>query len=196
MTPTDEVLVGRAQAGDHAAFEELVRRHTGGVYGLVLPFCQDRHEAEDLVQEVFLRAWRALGRFEGRSRFFTWLYRIAVNEAKRRVERRPSPERSLDDEPIAEAPDWSRAPELVAEQGAVREVLRTAIGNLPTDHRAALVLRDLQGLSSAEAADVLDVGEAALKSRLHRARMAVRRTLDEHFAAGLPDRADQPGGSG
>ncbi len=130
------------------------------------------HEAEEVTQEAFLRAWHGIERFERRSQFFTWLYRSGVNEAKRRAQRRPPQGQvvSLDQEPVAEAPDWSDAPELRAEPDDVRRILERAVRALPPDYRAPLILRDVEGLSTAEAAEMLDLGEAAFKSRLHRAR--------------------------
>jgi RNA polymerase sigma-70 factor, ECF subfamily len=178
----EAALVARAQDGDRAAFEELVRRHADQLYAVVLRFAADRAAAEEVTQETFLRAWQGIGRFEGRSRFFTWLYRIGINEAKRRAARQPpAGVVSLDDEPIPEAPDWSDAPETRMRQRDLRRVLEEAIRSLPVGYRAALVLRDVEGLTTREAAEVMDLGEAAFKSRLHRARLAVRRALDEYF---------------
>jgi RNA polymerase sigma-70 factor (ECF subfamily) len=179
----DEVLVDRSRGRDRAAFEELVRRYADRLYAVVLRLCTDAHEAEEVTQEAFLRAWRGIERFEDRSQFFTWLYRIGVNEAKRRSQRRPPAGQvlSLDQDPVAEAPDWSEAPELRAEQGDVRRVLEQTVRTLPPDYRAPLILRDVEGLSTAEAAAIMEIGEAAFKSRLHRARLAVRRALDEYF---------------
>ena len=178
----EAVLVDRAKAGDRDAFEELVRRHAERLYAVVLRFVADGEEAQEVTQEAFLRAWRGIARFEGRSRFFTWLYRIGINEAKRRASRQPPvPVASLEDEPVPEAPDWSEAPETRSEQGDLRRVLEQAIRSLPVEYRAPIVLRDVEGLSTREAAEVMDLGEAAFKSRLHRARLAVRRALDQYF---------------
>jgi RNA polymerase sigma-70 factor (ECF subfamily) len=91
---------------------------------------------------------------------------------------------SLEDEPIAEAPDWSDAPETRAEQGELRQVLESSIRALPIEYRAPVILRDVEGLSTEEAAEVMGLGEAAFKSRLHRARLVLRRALDEHFLEG------------
>jgi RNA polymerase sigma-70 factor (ECF subfamily) len=128
-------LVERSQAGDRRAFEELVRRHADRLYAVVLRFSADADEAEEVTQEAFLRAWRSIERFELRSRFFTWLYRIGINEAKRRAERRPpgGTVSSIEDSPIEEAPDWSEAPELRAEQGHLRRVLEDAVRALPLE---------------------------------------------------------------
>jgi RNA polymerase sigma-70 factor (ECF subfamily) len=181
----EAALVDRARAGDRDAFEELVRRHAERLYAVVLRFVADGEEAQEVTQEAFLRAWRGIERFEGRSRFFTWLYRIGINEAKRRAGRQPPvPVASLEDEPVPEAPDWSEAPETRSEQGDLRRVLEQAIRSLPVEYRTTIVLRDVEGLSTREAAEVMDLGEAAFKSRLHRARLAVRRALDEYFLEG------------
>jgi RNA polymerase sigma-70 factor (ECF subfamily) len=181
-TDPEAALVRRARAGDRAAFEELVRRHADRLYAVVLRFVADAGEAEEVTQETFLRAWRSIERFEGRSRFFTWLYRIGINEAKRRAARRPpATVVSLDDEPIPEAPDWSETPEMRLRQNDLRRLLEHAIRELPVEYRATIILRDVEGLSTQEAAEVMELGEAAFKSRLHRARLAVRRALDEYF---------------
>ena len=179
-------LVERSQAGDRLAFDELVRRHADRLYAVVLRFVADADEAEEVTQETFLRAWRNIGKFELRSQFFTWLYRIGINEAKRRAERRPPPGRiaSIDDTPIENAPDWSEAPEFRAEQGHLRRVLEDAVRALPIKYRTALILRDVEGLSTEEAAEVMELGEAAFKSRLHRARLAVRRAVDHYYLQG------------
>lgn len=178
----EAALVERAQGGDRAAFEELVRRHADHLYAVVLRFVADRGAAEEVTQEAFLRAWRSIGRFEGRSRFFTWLYRIGINEAKRRAARQPPAiVVSLDDEPIPEAPDWSEAPETRLGHNDLRRLLEDAIRALPIEYRTPIILRDVEGLTTQEAAEVMDLGEAAFKSRLHRARLAVRRALDEYF---------------
>lgn len=178
----EAVLVERARGGDRAAFEELVRRHADRLYAIVLRFIADRGDAQEVTQEAFLRAWRSIRHFEGRSQFFTWLYRIGINEAKRRAARRPPVTLvSLDDEPIPEAPDWSHAPETRMRQADLRRLIEEVIRALPIEYRAPLILRDVEGLSTQEAAEVMDLGEAAFKSRLHRARLVVRRALDEYF---------------
>lgn len=182
----EQRLVERAAAGDATAFEQLVRANSDRLYAVILRFTAHPEEAEEVMQETLVRAWRSIGRFEGRSAFFTWIYRIAINESKRRAEkrRRIRTEISLDDSPLAEAPDWSASPELRSEQaGAVRE-LESAIAALGDEYRQAIVLRDLLGFSTREAAAAMEIGEPAFKSRLHRARMAVRRALDEYFSDG------------
>ena len=187
VSRSDEArLVERSQGGDRLAFEELVRRHADRLYAVVLRFVADADEAEEVTQEAFLRAWRSIDKFELRSQFFTWLYRIGINEAKRRAERRPpaGAVSSIDETPIEDAPDWSEAPEFRVEQGNLRRVLEDAVRALPLEYRAPLILRDVEGLSTQEAADVMDLREAAFKSRLHRARLAVRRAVDQYYLEG------------
>lgn len=182
MTDADRDLVIRAQDGDRAAFEQLVRRHANGVYAVVLRLANDRHEAEEITQEAFLRAWRGLRDFHGDSQFFTWLYRIAINEARRRTQRRPSPgvPASLDEHHI-DPRDPGPGPQRRAEHRELRNALEAAIGALDPDHRAPLILRDVEGLSTTEAAEILGLGEAAFKSRLHRARLTVRAAIADYL---------------
>ena len=182
-TEEEVVLVERSQSGDRVAFEELVRRHADRLFAVVLRYLGDAGEAEEATQEAFLRAWRSIERFRGQSQFFTWLYRIGLNEAKRGAARRPPPGKvtPFEEEPLAEAPDWSDAPELRLSQGELRAVLEKAIRSLPPSYRLTVILRDIEGLSTREAAAAMELGEAAFKSRLHRARLAVRRAIDEYF---------------
>jgi len=190
VTQDDRVLVALARDGDRAAFDELVRRHADGLYAVVVRLCADRHEAEEVTQEAFLRAWRGLPAFRGDAQFFTWLYRIGVNEARRRADgrrRRQVIVVSLDEQREHASRDGSVQPVDRAEQADLRGTLDAAIAALPVDQRAALVLRDVEGLSTTQAAAVLGLREAAFKSRLHRARELLR--------AGLADHARQRGAS-
>lgn len=182
----ERALIERAQSGDRAAFEALVRRHADRLYAVVLRFLGDSREAEDVTQETFLRAWRGISGFKGRSQFFTWLYRIGLNEAKRRAARgRPTARLSnLDEGSAAQVADWSEAPERRAAEGELREALERAVRALDPEYRAPLILRDVEGLSTAEAAEVMGLGEAAFKSRLHRARLAVREAIEEYLREG------------
>ncbi len=176
----DGALVARARAGDHLAFEELVRLYADRLHAVVRRLVDDRHEAEEVTQEAFLRAWRGIGMFKGDSQFFTWLYRIGVNEAHRRTSRRRVLATSLD-EHLVEPADTRPGPPLRLEAEDLRHALDRAVQRLRPDQRAPLVLRDIEGLSTAEAAMVLDLSEAALKSRLHRARLAVRDAVRDYL---------------
>ena len=171
----DAELVIRARGGDRSAFEELVRRHADRLHAVVVRLVDDDHDAQEVTQEAFLRAWRAMPKFKGDAQFFTWLYRIGVNEANRRLAlgaRGPGQD-SLHE--IAHEPhDRRPGPARTTEQRDLARALEQAVRALHPDHRTALVLRDIEGLSTTQAAEIMDLGEAAFKSRLHRARMTVR----------------------
>lgn len=162
-------LVGRARSGDVEAFAELVRRYERRVGAVLYRLLDDPRDIEEAAQDVFVQAWRNLDRFRGDAALFTWLYRIAVNEALMR-RRRKQP--VLD--PLEDAPDTAQD-EPDAELGTF---LVTRVHALPFEYRAPLVLRDVEGLSNQEVADVLGLSLAAAKSRIHRARMQIRAELD------------------
>ena len=176
----DGALVLRAQGGDREAFEELVRRHADRLYAVVRRLGLSREAAQEVTQESFLRAWRGIAAFHGQALFFTWLYRIGVNEAKRRLEREPARALlgSLDEEGAPEPSDVRDEPHARVTQAELRGALAEAVRALPPKYRAPLILRDIENLSTAEAAAILGLGEAAFKSRLHRARVAVREAIE------------------
>jgi RNA polymerase sigma-70 factor, ECF subfamily len=182
---TDQELVERSREGDVSAFEELVMEHADRLFATLRRLGLGDAEAQEVAQETFLRAWRGLARFEGRSSFFTWLYRIAFNEAQRTLARRPAAASVISSElqPVAEVPDGRAGPVALVESQELRAALRVALGELPVDLRAPVVLRDVEGLSTQQAAEVLQLGEAAFKSRLHRGRMALRGLLAPVIAA-------------
>jgi RNA polymerase sigma-70 factor, ECF subfamily len=182
MSDADNDLVLRAQRGDRAAFEQLVRRHADRLYVVVLRFLGDRYDAEEVTQEAFIRAWRGIGRFKRDAQFFTWLYRIGINEAHRRAARRPPAGLvSSLDQRLIEPPDRGDSPQRRAERDDLRAALERAVRALEPDHRAPLILRDVEGLSTSEAAAIMGLGEAAFKSRLHRARLMVREAIDDYL---------------
>jgi RNA polymerase sigma-70 factor (ECF subfamily) len=182
---SEHELIRRARAGDEDAFAELVVMHADRVYGALRRFGLDPDEADEVAQEVFVRAWRGLARFEERSQFSTWLYRIAFNEAQRRLSRRPRARAEPDPDREDPIVSLSESPELGPEGQALdRELERTlerALEQLPADWRAAVTLRDVMGLSTRDAAEVAGVGEAAFKSRLHRGRMQLRALLEPYL---------------
>jgi RNA polymerase sigma-70 factor (ECF subfamily) len=174
-------LIGRARDRAVEAFEQLTAPHADRLYAVVLRLVGNRSDAEDVVQETLLRAWRGIGRFEGRSTYFTWLYRIAVNEANRTLEKRSRAGSgvAVDEQALQLPAPEHEEPARRAEQHDLGRALDLAIADLAPAHRAALVLRDIEGLSTREAAEVVGIGEAAFKSRLHQARLNVRATLGD-----------------
>jgi RNA polymerase sigma-70 factor, ECF subfamily len=182
---SEHELIRRARAGDQDAFAALVVSHADRVYGALRRFGLDPDEADEVAQEVFVRAWRGLARFEERAQFSTWLYRIAFNEAQRRLSRRsPARAESEPDHPdsisaLRESP--ALGPEAQTLDSEFERTLEQALGQLPAEWRAAVVLRDVEGLSTRDAAEVVGVGEPAFKSRLHRGRMQLRALLEPYL---------------
>ena len=178
---TEAALIARAQAGDVAAFERLSGEYADRVFMLLLRLLGDRAEAEDVAQEVMLRAWQGIGNFRGHSSYFTWLYRIAMNEANRALEkraRRPAGV-SIGERELQLPASAADEPPRQAEANELRLALRRAIAELPPELRTAIVLRDVEGLSTQEAAEIAGVGQAAFKSRLHQARLRVRAAIGD-----------------
>src|SRR5512144_708836 len=182
-------LVHAAREGDIGAFEELVKRYDRNVFRIANHITQNREDAEDVVQDAFLKAYQNLGQFQGQSKFYTWLVRIAVNEALMRLRRR-RPERmvSLDedvkteeDSMPREIADWSPNPEQQYTQGELKDILSRTIQGLPASFRTVFVLRDVEGLSTEETADALGLSIPAVKSRLLRARLQLRERLNKYF---------------
>ena len=180
----ESALVAMAQAGDEAAFENLVRRHSPRLHAVLSRITREPETAQDAAQNALLRASQNIDRFEARSSFFTWLTRIGINEAYRTIRRHPAgSEVPLDDAVGERIPAWGAQPDELFESREFLAAVDAALQRLPPNTRAAVVLRDVEGLSAAEAAEVLTIGERALKSRLHRGRMALRRELDAFFAS-------------
>jgi RNA polymerase sigma-70 factor (ECF subfamily) len=177
----DSALVVRARAGDRKSFEQLVHRHADHLYGVVQRLGLSREAAEEVTQETFLRAWHSIGAFKGEARFFTWLYRIGLNEARRRMAREPARAlHSLDDDHAVEVPDLRDEPHARLAHAELRVALAAAVRSISLKYRAPLILRDVEGLSTADAAAILGLSEAAFKSRLHRARAAVRAAIRDY----------------
>ncbi|MBJ7471903.1 MAG: sigma-70 family RNA polymerase sigma factor [Solirubrobacteraceae bacterium] len=175
MDLSDSTLVERACSGDRAAFEALVERYADRLHAVVRRLVTCDHEAQEVTQEAFLRAWRGLHGFNGEAQFFTWLYRIGINEANRRLKRNaPAANAQSLDGLVHEVSDNAPGPAAVAEQGDLRAALEAAVAALHPDYRTALVLRDIEGLSTVQTAEIMELSEAAVKSRVHRARLTVR----------------------
>ena len=187
---SDELqLVRAAKGGDVSAFEQLVKRYDRNVFRIANHITHSREDAEDVVQEAFLKAYSNLEKFQKQSKFYTWLVRIAVNEAlmklrKRRPERFVSLDEDVkteDDSLPREVADWSPNPEQLYNQEELRDILSRTIQGLPPTFRTVFVLRDVEGLSTEETAEALDLSVPAVKSRLLRARLQLRERLNRYF---------------
>jgi RNA polymerase sigma-70 factor (ECF subfamily) len=168
----DSWLVRKAQAGDVDAYEVLVRRHRDRIYRLALRMLGDRHDAEDIAQDVVIQVWTALAGFTGASSFTTWLYRIVVNRCLNQIRRTRSTRPMLDSDP----PPVAGAEDMVIARQRARAVME-AVAALPPDQRAVVVLHQLEGLSYREVAAVVNISEDAVRGRLHRARVSLFETL-------------------
>ena len=178
----DEVAVDEARAGDAGAFESLVLRYQARIVNYASAMVHDTGVAEDVAQETFVRAWRGLARFRGESSFKTWLYRIATNVARTHLDRRGRQarlaDRSLDDEEeVLQAGDVPAAAPDPETSLVTREAIDRALGELPEELRAALVLRDVEGLDYKEIAAVTGAPMGTVESRIFRARRHMRRLL-------------------
>lgn len=188
----ESVLVAEAKAGHYEAFEELVNRYEKKIYRLGLNVTGSPEDAEEVLQETFLKAFSHLGDFREDSRFYTWIVRIAVNEGlmklrKRRSDRSVPIEDSVDDDGSVmprEFADWRPNPEQILAQSELESVLKNAANSLPPTFRTVFYLRDVEGLSTQETASLLKLTVSAVKARLFRARLHLREELTKIFKRG------------
>ena len=166
------------------AFEQLVAEYGDRVYGIALRVTGSPYDAEEVMQEAFLQAFRSWRSYRGEAAPTTWLYRIAVNTALMRVRARRPAELLSEQRESLEVVDWSVDVTQAVLRGELRQQLESAISRLPEDLRVTLILRDVENLSTAETATTLEINEAAVKSRLHRARALLRTFLADFFAPG------------
>jgi RNA polymerase sigma-70 factor, ECF subfamily len=196
MNRDDKAIVDALRRGDADGAEALVNHHGARIYRVVARILGDRRDVEEVCQDVLMTVVRKIGTFRGEAAFSSWIYRIAANAAYERARARRArvDDVSLDavlpvfDEMgrhVAPVVDWSGGLEDPAVAGEVRTVLERAIGNLPEDYRVVLVLRDVEGLTNEEVAETLGLTVAAVKSRLHRARLFMRKALT-HLLAPVP----------
>ena len=197
MTPTqprtvpagDDDLVRRAKAGDSAAFSELVQRYNRRIFRLTKHITQNQEDAEDVLQEVFMKAYTHLSTFEGNSKFYTWLVRSAVNESLMKLRKRKSGKQVSLDEPVSTGDEeimreiavWESTPEQKYSQTELRGILDEAVQSLEPIYRTVFLLRDVDELSTEEAAESLGLTVPAVKSRLLRARLQLREKLTRVF---------------
>jgi len=188
---SDDEIVTRVQAGEHGLFEILMRRHNQRLYRAARAIVRDENEVEDVLQQTYLNAFSHLHQFEARSQFSTWLTRILINEAsrrRRRLQRIPSAVTTAEafDERLVTTPRAEANPEHRAYASELRRVLEDAVDSLPESYRIVFMLRDVEGLSTSETALALGLADEAVKTRLHRGRAMLRRTVRErigHVAA-------------
>jgi len=191
-TLTDHELVQQAKAGNLDAFGELVNRHERKIFRLTQHITGNREDAEDALQEAFLKAFSRLSQFQGDSQFYTWLVRIAVNESLMKLRKRKAHATFSLDDPIEtqddliprEHADWDDNPEQKYAQKELQEILDRAVQSLSPIFRSVFVLRDLEQLSTEETAEVLQLSVPAVKSRLLRARLQLREKLSKSFQRG------------
>ncbi len=187
----DADLIGPLKAGDEQAFEELLRRFEGKVYGLARSVTRNESDARDALQDAFLSVYRKIGSFKEESSLSTWIYRIAVNAALMKVRRRRDdrvvsleeamPRYDEREHRVTGDPDWFPRGDEALLRRELREVMSAAIKDLPTDYRAVFVLRDQEGLDTREVASILELSVPAVKSRLHRARLFLRERIQSYW---------------
>jgi len=185
----EAAVVAQARLGNANAFNELLRRYERKIFRLAMHITQNREDAEDVLQESFLKAYEHLDQFQGQSKFYTWIVRIAVNQALMKLRKRKSDRSvSLDDTVdtgedtiVREIAAWDENPEQKYSREELSQILTSAVDGLAPIYRAVFVLRDIDGLSTEEAAEALDLTVPAVKSRLLRARLQLREKLTRYF---------------
>ena len=188
-------VVAQARLGDIGAFTELTERYQRNIFRLAQNITQNREDAEDVLQETFLKAYQHLPEFEGHSKFYTWIVRIAVNEALMKLRKRKWDKTVWLDEPVNVGEDsaareiavWEDNPEQRYSQEELREILDKAVNGLAAPYRTVFALRDMEGLSTEETAQALELSIPAVKSRLLRARLQLRDKLTAFFKKKVED---------
>ena len=185
---SEQQLVERAKNGDTKAFEELMKRTQTNIYNLGLRLLGNKEDAADLMQETYIKAYENLNRFEGRSSFSTWLYRIATNNALMKLRKEKSKKVSIeelkkfgDKSYKIEISDWSENPSSYFKSAELKELLQKAIDSLPPKYKSVFILHDIEGLPLAEVAQILSLSVPAVKTRVHRSRMYLREKISEYI---------------
>jgi RNA polymerase sigma-70 factor (ECF subfamily) len=187
----EQSLIARLKAKDEAALDLLMSEYGGKVYGLSLRLTSNHHDAEEICQDVFLAVFEKIDGFRGEAKLSSWVYRITANAALMKLRKRPKvhalpleeelgpamTEEGMIAEPVV---DWSRLPNYELERKELGQRIEQAMNLLPAEYRSVVVLRDVEGLSAQEACEILSLSEAALKSRLHRGRLFLRKQLADY----------------
>ena len=182
MEEQESQYIHRCQQGDPQAFEEILKLYEKKVYNLTYRMMGNHEDANDLAQEAFIRVYQSIDQFRGDARFSTWLYRIATNvcldelrkRSRRQAESLDEPVRTQDGSVMREIPDWSDNPEEALNRREIQSMVQTGIQSLPEEQKTALILRDLQGHTYEEIAEMLDISLGTVKSRINRGRMALK----------------------
>ena len=177
MNEDMKTLIQKAARGDELAFEKLVKEHQNLVYNAALRMCGNREDALDISQEAFIKAWRALGKFRYESSFSTWIYRITVNTAKDYLKKENSEVQTIE---LSEIGDLSagESPDEVTINNDRVYMLKNAMDKLSLEHREIIILKDIEGFSYDEISEILHIEAGTVKSRINRARSALRKLLD------------------
>ena len=189
---SDEELVARARAKDFGAFEQLLDRYEDKIFRLAYRFVRNETEAKEVLQDTFLSIWRKLDTFKGDAQFGSWLYRVAANTALMRLRaQRRHPEISTEELPIGyldnygQVPppgeNWAKRPDDELQSDELRRHIQSAVDALPEIYRTVFLLRDVEGLSTEETGEILSISVPTVKTRLHRARIALRDTISGYF---------------
>jgi RNA polymerase sigma-70 factor (ECF subfamily) len=192
-SPSDDELVSRARARDLGAFEQLIDRHDERLYRVAMRLLRNENDAREVLQDALLSAWQNLDSFAGRAQFGSWIYRVTVNAALMLLRtRRRRPTVSVEDlapgvldEAIGAShdagSDWSKRPDEQLQSGELKQHIEMALDHLPEILRLVFVLRDVEGMSTEETAEILDITIPTVKTRLHRARLALREAISRYF---------------
>lgn len=186
-------LIDQIKGGDFGAFEKLVHKYESRIYNHCLKFLNNQEDAEDVLQETFLQVHRALASFRGDSAFSTWLFKIATNGCLMKIRKKKKVDLVSIDKPIEfdgskltrEITDWSKNPSILHSNDEIKTALNRLMAKLPEDKRVVLALKDMEGFSNLEISHILGMTVAAVKSRLHRARLLMRDSLTKYFEGTL-----------
>lgn len=194
---SDEELVSKTRKKDYEAFEALMKRYDKGIYNLALRITKNPEEAEEVLQDTFLSVYKNLEGFRNESSFKTWIYKVASNFALMKLRKNKQNTKMFIDEPVQvdgeeiprEIADWKGNPEDMYQKKELRGILKKAFDSLPEIYQAVFSMRDINGLSNQEVADLLGISVPAVKSRVLRARLMLREYLNEYFKDGKSGRA-------
>jgi len=188
MKMSEQQLVERAKNGDTKAFEELMKRTQTNIYNLGLRLLGNKEDAADIMQETYINAYENLNKFEGKSSFSTWLYRIATNNALMKLRKEKNKKISIDEiKKIGDKTykrdisDWSENPSSYFKSNELKEVLQQAINSLPPKYKSVFILHDIEGIPISEVASILSLSIPAVKTRVHRSRMFLREKISEYI---------------